>query len=82
MLILYAQKTLRENDSITGGEIIEGLTATGGLAVMRVDRLLEKAGRDGDVIVIGERRAKRYRLTNTGLNKARGLAAEMIAIVA
>jgi hypothetical protein len=81
LLILYGQKALRENDSITGGEVIEGLTATGGLAVTRVDRLLEKAGRDGDVIVLGERRGKRYRLTNQGINKARQIAADLIAIV-
>ncbi len=82
LLVLYGQKSLRENDSITGGEVLEGLTATGGLAISRVDRLLEKAGKDGDVIVIGERRGKRYRLTNQGINKARQIAADLIAIVA
>lgn len=82
LLLLYGQKRMRENDSVTGAEVIDGITATGGLQVSRVDRLLEKAGRDGDVIVIGERRGKRYRLTNTGLNKARTIAAELIAIVA
>lgn len=82
LLLLYGQKRLRDNDSVTGAEVIEGITATGGMQVNRVDRLLEKAGRDGDVIVIGERRGKRYRLTNTGLNKARTIAAELIAIVA
>src|SRR5262245_32240450 len=46
LLLLYGQKILRENDSVTGAEIIDGLTATGGLQLGRVDRLLEKAGRD------------------------------------
>jgi hypothetical protein len=82
LLILFGQKVMRENDSVTGGEVISGLTATGGLAVGRVDRLLEKAARDGDVIVIGERRGKRYRLTNAGLAKARQVAADLIALVA
>jgi hypothetical protein len=82
LLILYGQKVLRDNDAITGGEVMEGLTATGGTSVDRVDRLLEKLGRDGDAIVIGERRAKRYRLTNAGITKARQLASELIAIVA
>lgn len=82
LLLLYGQKVLRENDSVTGAEVIDGLTATGGLQVSRADRLLEKAGRDGDVIVIGERRAKRYRLTNAGITKARAIAADAIATVA
>jgi len=82
LLVLYGQKALRENDSVTGSEVIDGITTTGGLQVARVDRLLEKIARDGDAIVIGERRAKRYRLTNSGLTKARQLAADLIAIVA
>jgi hypothetical protein len=82
LLLLYGHKTLRDNDSVTGGDVIDGLTATGGLAVGRVDRLLEKAGKDGDVIVVGERRRKRYRLTNQGLAKARQIATDLIAIVA
>jgi hypothetical protein len=82
LLILYGQKTLRQNDAITGGEVMEGMTATGGFSMARVDRLLEKLGRDGDAIVIGERRGKRYRLTNAGQTKARQIAADLIAIVA
>jgi hypothetical protein len=82
LLLLYGQKMLRQNDGVTGAEVMEGITATGGLDVPRVDRLLEKMGRDGDVIVIGERRGKRYRLTNTGLTKARSVASQLIRIVA
>jgi hypothetical protein len=82
LLLLYGQKVMRDNDSVTGSEVIDGLTATGGMQVARVDRLLEKAARDGDAIVIGERRGKRYRLTNAGLMKARTIAADLIAIVA
>jgi hypothetical protein len=82
LLVLYGQKALRANDSVTGSEVLDGLIATGGLSVTRVDRLLEKAGVDGNVIVTGERRSKRYRLTNSGLQKARAIASECIAIVA
>lgn len=82
LLLLYGQRALRENDSVTGAELIDGLTTTGGLAIGRVDRVMEKAARDGDAIVIGERRGKRYRLTNAGLTKARTVAADLIAIVA
>jgi hypothetical protein len=82
LLLLYGQRMLRENDSVTGGELVSGIEATGGLSIGRVDRLLEKLARDGDVIVVGERRSKRYRLTNAGLNKARQIASELVAIVA
>jgi hypothetical protein len=82
LLVLYGQKILRVHDSVTGAEVMSGITATGGIAVSRVDRLLEKMARDGDVIVVGEHRSKTYRLTNTGLAKARQLADDLLAIVA
>lgn len=82
LVLLYAQKVLRENDAVTGSEIMNGITATGGMSILRVDKLLEKLGKDGDVIVIGERRSKRYRLTNTGMAKSRQIASDLLAIVA
>jgi len=82
LLLLYGQKVMRENDAVTGAEVMDGITATGGLAVLRVDRLLEKLARLGDVIVIGEHRAKRYRLINAGIAKGRQIAVDMIALVA
>jgi hypothetical protein len=82
LLLLYGQKILRQNDAVTGAEVMAGITATGGFAVSRVDRLLEKLARDGDVIVVGEHRSKTYRLTNAGLAKARQVAADLLAIVA
>jgi hypothetical protein len=81
LLVLYGQSALRQNDSITGGEVLEGLVTTGGFPVLRVDRLLEKASQVGYVLVAGEHRAKRYRLTNMGLAKARQVASELIALV-
>jgi hypothetical protein len=82
LLLMLGQKVMRSNDTVTGSEIIQGLASTGGLSVQRPDRVLEKLARDGDVIAFGERRAKKYRLTNTGLAKARQIAAEQIATVA
>jgi hypothetical protein len=82
LIILYGQKILRGNDSVTGGEVMDGLVTTGGYMLPRVDRLLESIASDGDVIVIGERRAKRYRLTNAGLIKARRIATDLLALVA
>jgi len=81
LLILYGQRVLREADLVTGGDIMSGITDTGGFSVGRVDRLLEKAGRAGDVIIGGEHRRKRYRLSNTGLAKARAIANDLIALV-
>jgi len=82
LLILYGQKVLRQNDSVTGAEVMSGLTATGGFAVARADRLLEGMARQGEVIVVGVHRSKTYRLTNAGLAKARQIAADMLAVVA
>lgn len=81
MLVLYGQKILRSSDSVSGYEVMQGLTLSG-QGVNRVDRVLDKAGQDGSVIVIGQRRGRRYRLTNAGMAKARKLAADLIAIVA
>lgn len=82
MLILYGQKEMRGNELCTGGDVMSGLTATGGFAVSRIDKTLAKLGRDGDVIVIGEHRSKRYRLTNSGLTKVRQIASDLLATVA
>jgi len=82
LLILYGQKELRANELSTGGDVMSGLTATGGFAVSRVDKTLAKLGRKGDVIVIGEHRSKRYRLTNSGLAKVQKVASELLATIA
>jgi hypothetical protein len=81
ILILYGHKILRQSEEVTGGEVMDGLTVTGGFSISRVDRMLESLGRDGSVIVIGERRAKRYRLTNTGANTARTVAQQVLSTV-
>lgn len=81
LLILYGHKMLRDTEAVGGFEVIGGLTATG-QRVERADRVLDRAARNGFVIIIGERRSRRYRLTNVGLSKAREVAAELIATVA
>ena len=81
LLLMYGQKTLRDNVSVSGVEIMEGLRRSG-RNVQRVDRNLEKAGDAGNLIVIGQRRAKRYRLTNKGNARARAIAVERINEVA
>jgi len=81
LLILYGQKELRQNDSVTGSEILEGLKSTGRFPITRVDRLLEGLATAGVVIVIGEHRSKRYRLTNAGFARAIEVADSLIAKV-
>jgi hypothetical protein len=82
LLMLYGQKTLRNNDAVTGAELNSGISATGGFSIGRLDRLLDKLALDGDVTTFGERRGKKYRLTNTGIAKARAIAGDLIAKVA
>jgi len=82
LTMLYGQKSLRNNDSVTGAELLEGLATTGGYGTPRLDRILDKLAADGDVMAFGERRGKKYRLTNTGIAKARALAKDLIGTVA
>ena len=81
LLLMYGQKMHRSNDSVTGSEIMDGLKVFG-QRVERVDRVLDKAGNEGNIIVLGVKRGKRYRLTNKGLAKAREIARDRLAIVA
>jgi len=82
LLLIFGQKALRQNDAVTGAEIITGLETTGGYTFNRIDGLVEKIALEGDLLTFGERRGKKYRLTNTGLAKARAIAAELISSAA
>lgn len=80
LLVLVGQKSLRGNDTITGGEIIDGLRQSGH-TVPRIDYQLDKLAADGLVIKIGEGRASRYRLTNQGAAKGLELAKAVIKTI-
>ncbi len=82
LLLVFGQKMLRQNDAVTGAEIISGLNTTGGYSFKRIDGVLEKLAQDGDLLIFGEHRGKKYRLTNTGLAKARAIAADLISSAA
>jgi hypothetical protein len=82
LLLIFGQKALRQNDAVTGAELISGLKTTGGYDFTRIDRTMDKLARDGDLLSFGERRGKKYRLTNTGLAKARAIAADLISSAA
>lgn len=78
MLLLLGQKELRGNVAVSGAELVEGLRQTG-RTVTRIDYELDKMGHAGDVIITGQGRGRRYRLTNTGLMHAQDLARTVLA---
>ena len=80
LLILLGQKESRNNQEVTGGEIMDGLKQSGYM-LPRVDRIMDKLSADGSLITIGVHRSRRYRLSNTGLTKALNIAKEVIATV-
>ncbi len=77
LLIVLGHKDLRNNLTVTGQEIGDGL-AQSGRPVARVDRIMEKAIDDALILKTGIKRSTRYRLTNQGLNKALAVAQELI----
>jgi hypothetical protein len=78
LLILLGNKDLRNNESVTGGEIGDGL-AQSGRPVPRVDRVMDKLIEEAFVLKSGFRRAVRYRLSNSGHQKALSIARELVA---
>lgn len=69
LLTMFGQKLYRNNDSITGAEIKDGLEQSG-YRLERIDRLTDKLTAEGLVIKIGLGKASRYRLTNQGMQRA------------
>lgn len=80
LLIMLGHRDLRQNPTVTGQEIGDGL-AQSGRPVPRVDRIMESAIDEAAVLKTGVKRATRYRLTNQGLVKAQGLARDLIATI-
>jgi hypothetical protein len=78
LLIMLGQKDLRNNVSVTGQEIGDGLDQSG-LPVPRVDRVMDKALEEAFVLKTGIKRGTRYRLTNQGLSKTLNIAKDLIA---
>ena len=78
LLILLGNKDLRSNEMATGQEIGDGL-AQSGRPVPRVDRIMDKMIEEALVLKSGFKRGTRYRLSNTGLQKALSIARELIA---
>ncbi|MGC2245918.1 MAG: hypothetical protein WA609_04880 [Terriglobales bacterium] len=80
LVILLGQLEIRDNQEVTGAEIMDGLKQSG-FTIGRVDKTMDKLARDGSVITMGVNRGRRYRLTNLGKNNALGIAKEVILTV-
>jgi hypothetical protein len=80
LALLLGQRQFRGNDSVTGAEILDGLRQSG-RTVERIDLILNRLSAEGSVITIGQHRARRYRLTNPGVNRAQEIVRGLIALV-
>jgi hypothetical protein len=78
LLIIVGHSHYRNNESVTGQEIGDGL-AQSGRSVERVDRIMLKPLKEGLVLKSGLRRSTRYRLTNQGYQKALNIAKDLLA---
>jgi hypothetical protein len=78
LLVMLGHKDMRNNLSVTGQEIGDGL-AQSGKPVLRVDRIMEKPIENAYVLKTGIKRGTRYRLTNQGNMRALAIAKELIA---
>ena len=80
LLLLLGQRHYRNNDSVTGGEVLDGLRESG-QNVPRIDYQMHRLAQDGLVITVGSGRGRRYRLNNRGMQRAQEIARELIALV-
>lgn len=78
LLIMLGHKDFRDNENVTGQEIGDGL-AQSGRPVPRTDRIMDRPIASSLVLKSGVKRSTRYRLTNTGHQRALDVARELIA---
>ena len=78
LMILLGQRMMRENENVSGIELMEGLRGSG-IQVNRVDTLMTKLAHEGTVIAMGVHRRRRYRLSVIGVTRAEQLARRLTA---
>ncbi len=78
LLIMLGHKDLRDNPSVTGQEIGDGL-AQSGRPIDRTDRIMVQPLAEALVLKTGIKRSTRYRLTNSGNQRALTIARDLIA---
>ena len=79
LVILLSQRHFRQNNNVSGREIMEGLRDSG-IRVRRADTILKKHAGTGSVVAMGQRRRRRYRLSSAGVEQAQQIARELIAL--
>jgi hypothetical protein len=77
LTILLGQRRFRQNDAVSGSEIMAGLRESQ-IRVQRVDALMEKHMRAGVVVSTGRYRRRRYRLSADGIRRAEQIAQTLI----
>ncbi len=78
LLIMLGHKDFRDNENVTGQEIGDGL-ALSGRPVPRTDRIMDRPISSSLVLKSGIKRSTRYRLTNTGHQRALEVARELVS---
>jgi hypothetical protein len=78
LLIAYGQRFYRDNENSTGSEILDGMEESG-YRKPRIDRILKGLADEGEVIITGAHRGKRYRLTNKGHAHAEAIVRDTLA---
>ena len=69
LVILLGQRFYRQNDNVSGIEIMQGLRYSR-IDILRVDHIMMKYIRLGLVTAAGRHRRRRYRLTPAGVERA------------
>ena len=80
LVILLGQRLFMNNDAVSGGDLMDGLRASG-ISIPRADYILQKHVRDGFVVGTGQRRRRRYKLTAAGIDRGRGIAERLVSQV-
>jgi hypothetical protein len=80
LVILLGQRNVRQNNSVSGMEIMRGLRQSG-IEVPRADMILKKYAQAGLVVASGRRKLRRYRLSTDGGARAEQIALRLISQV-
>jgi len=78
LLILYGFRALAEQETVLVGRVKDALEESG-FRPGRIDRILAPHVKSGLVLKSGQGKGSKYRLSNTGLSSARGLAQSLAA---
>jgi hypothetical protein len=79
LLILFGYKELKGAEQVSSDDVLYGLKQSG-FGIDRADRLAIRAEGQALITKTGIRRGTRYRLTNPGLERAKKLAQDLIAM--